>query len=110
MNTEPKESAQHDAGEVAKNVKSQLKVGLMLMFFVLVAVTAAFFPLGSAKARTIGVCIAVAINVFLVTAVSMHLKTEKKTITQFLVFTVAFVIFLFALTALAYFDSTGHRH
>lgn len=105
--------SQHDPQaiqEAIRNKYSQLKVGLTLMVFILVAVTAEFFPYGSTKARNIGVCVAVAINVFLVTAVSMHLKTEKKTITHFLVFTVIFILFLFALTALAFFDSTGHRH
>ena len=110
MSTNPQQGAPHEAEEVGKYVKSQIKVGLSLMVFIIVAVTAAFFPFGSARDRTIGICIAVAINVFLVTAVSMHLKTEKKTITQFLIFTVVFVIVLFGLTALAHFDSTAGRH
>jgi len=110
MSTDPEQGAPHDAGEVGKYVKSQIKVGLTLMVFILVAVTAAFFPVGSPGGRMAAVCIAGLINVFLVTAVSMHLKTERKTITQFLVFTVIFVLVLFGLTMLAHFDSTAGRH
>ena len=110
MSTNPQHDAPHDAEEVGKYVKSQIKVGLALVVFTIVAVTAAFFPFGSSKGRTIAVAVAVLINAFLVTGVSMHLKSEKKTITQFLVFTVIFVIVLFGLTALAHFDSTGNHH
>ncbi len=39
-------------------------------------------------------------------AISMHLKSEKKTITQFLFFTAVFIVVLFGLTMLAFFDST----
>lgn len=110
MNTDPEKSPSQSVEEVLKYRNSQLKVGAALAVFVLVAVSAAFAPFGSADARMIAVCLAVVVNVSLVAGVSMHLKSEKKTITQFLVFTVAFVIVLFALTALAHFDSTAYRH
>jgi len=102
MSTEPQPGAPPDAGEVGKNVRTQIKVGVSLMVVTIAAVLAMNHP--------IAVGIAVAINAILIAAVSMHLKTEKRTITQFLVFTVIFVIVLFGLTALAYFDSTGRHH
>lgn len=110
MNTDPDKNPSQSIEEVLKYRNSQLKVGMALAVFVGVAVTAAFAPFGSAGARTIAVCLAVVINIFLVAGVSMHLKSEKKTITQFLVFTVIFVIVLFALTGLAHFDSTANHH
>lgn len=110
MSNNPQNSNQHDAAEVDKYVSSQKKVFVGLIIFTLVAVTAAYLPFGSIKAHTVVVAIAVLINAFLVAGISMHLLTEKKTITQFLIFTVIFGGFLFALTALAYFDSTGHHH
>ena len=110
MSTDPQNNAPRDLDEVIKYRNSQLKVGLTLVVFIIVAVAATFFPFGSPKARTIAVCLAVLINVFLVTAVSMHLKSEKRTITQFLVFTVIFAAVLFGLTMLAHFDSTGNHH
>ncbi|HWB58252.1 MAG TPA: hypothetical protein VG733_02125 [Chthoniobacteraceae bacterium] len=111
MSSDPKSNAPHDdAEEVSKYVSSQKKVGVSLMVLVLVAVVAAFFPAGTPGLRTAALLVAVAINVFLVAGVSMHLKTEKKTITQFLIFTVIFIFVLFGLTMLAFFDSTGHHH
>jgi len=110
MSNNPQNSPAEDAAEVTKYVKSQIKVGLALIVFTLVAVTASFLPVGSVQGRTTVVVLAVLTNAFLVAAVSMHLKSEKRTITQFLVFTVIFSGVLFALTALAFFDSTGHHH
>jgi hypothetical protein len=78
--------------------------------FTFIAVIATFLPFGSLKSHTVVVVLAVLTNAVLVAAVSMHLKSEKKTITQFLFFTVVFFCVLFALTALAFFDSTGHHH
>jgi len=110
MSTNPKSGSPQDIEEVNKYVKSQIKVGIALVVFTFVAVIATFLPVGSVKSHTVLVVLAVLTNAFLVAAVSMHLKTEKKTITQFLIFTVIFGGALFALTALAYFDSTGHHH
>ena len=113
MSSDPKPGTNHDeqdANYVKSQLQTQLKVGAALVVFVLVAVTAAFGPFGSPTLRTLGVVAAVLGNVSLVAAVSMHLKSEKKTITQFLVFTAIFIVVLFGLTMLAFFDSTGHHH
>lgn len=110
MSHNPQNSPAQDAAEVSKYVKSQIKVGAALIVFTIVAVTATFLPFGSLQARTTVTVLAVLTNAFLVAGVSMHLISEKKTITQFLVFTAIFFGVLFALTALAFFDSTGHHH
>jgi hypothetical protein len=102
MSTEPQKRTPADPAEVSKSVHSQIKVGLSLMIVTIAAVLAMNHP--------VAVGIAVAINVILIAFVSMHLKDEKKTITQFLVFTAIFIVVLFGLTALAHFDSTGLHH
>jgi hypothetical protein len=110
MSTNPQNGTPKDAEEVSKYVSSQKRVGLALIGFTILAVAAAFVPFGSLKSHTLAVGVIVLINAFLVAGISMHLKTEKKTITQFLIFTIIFGGALFALTALAYFDSTGYHH
>lgn len=110
MSTESSQVIPQDGKDAYKQAWAQLKIGIGVMIVTLVGVVAAFVPVGTANGRSIAVGIAIVVNAFLVAGLSMHLKSEKKTITQFLVFTVIFTIVLFALTALAFFDSTGHRH
>jgi FtsH-binding integral membrane protein len=107
MNPNPKNDAPADPLEIGRNVRTQVRVGITLVIFTLVAVAISYVPFHSQRAHILAVVAVAALNAVIVAGISMHLKTEKKIIGQFLVFTLAFVIGLFALTALAFFDSTG---
>jgi len=107
MNPNPSTHAPADPHEIGKNVKTQVRVGITLVIFTLVAVAISYVPFHSQRAHILAVIGVAALNALIVAGISMHLKTEKKIIGQFLVFTIVFVIGLFALTALAFFDSTG---
>jgi len=107
MNSNQPHDIPADPYEIGKNVRTQIKVGIALVIFTLLAVGISYVPFHSQRAHILAVAAVAALNAFMVSGISMHLKTEKKIIGQFLVFTVVFVIGLFALTALAFFDSTG---
>ena len=96
-----------DPHEIGRNVRTQIRVGITLVIFTLVAVGLSFVPFHSQTTRILAVVAVAALNALLVTGISMHLKTEKQIIGRFLVFTLVFVIGLFALTLLAFLDSTG---
>ncbi|MEI8340757.1 MAG: cytochrome C oxidase subunit IV family protein [Verrucomicrobiota bacterium] len=107
MNTKPIHDSPADPKEIGRNVRTQIQVGITLVIFTLVAVGISYVPFHSQRSRILAVIAVAAVNAIMVSGISMHLKTEKKIIGQFLVFTIVFVIGLFALTALAFFDSTG---
>jgi caa(3)-type oxidase subunit IV len=107
MSTHPQDTPAHDAHEIGKNVQTQIRVGIALVIFTVFAVAISLFPFHSQKLRIFAVIAVAFFNAALVSGISMHLKTEKKIIGRFLIFTVIFVIVLFGLTALAFLDSTG---
>ena len=106
MNTHQPNHPPADPNEIGRNVKTQIGVGIALVIFTLVAVGLSYVPFHSQTARMLVVIAVAALNALLVTGISMHLKTEKKIIGRFLDFALVFVIGLFALTVLAFFDST----
>lgn len=110
MSAPTQNNTPEDLHEVGKYVKSQIRVGLALVVFTVIAVAVSFLPFHSSSARILAVFVFVLINAVLVSAISMHLKSEKRTITQFLIFTAIFTGVLFALTMLAQSDSTNLLH
>ena len=106
MNAPEQNSPAPDVREITRNVKTQVQVGIALVLFTMVAVGISYVPFHSQKTHILAVIAVAGINALLVSGISMHLKSEKKVIAKFLVFTIIFVIGLFALTALAFLDST----
>jgi len=106
MNAPQHNSPAPDAREISKNVRTQVRVGIALVFFTVVAVGISYVPFHSQTTHILAVVAVAALNALIISGISMHLKSERKTIAKFLVFTIIFVIGLFALTALAFFDST----
>lgn len=101
------------AQEFSRHVKSYLTVGAIQIAFTLVAVILAFIPFASGSTKIIAVLLAASANAVVVAAIQMHLKSEKKTIWNFLFFTGVFFVVLFGLTLLAWSDpiaGTSHTH
>ena len=96
-----------DPREIARNVQTQIQVGIALVISTIGAVAVSFVPFQSQRTRIFAVISVAVFNAIMVSAISMHLKSEKNIIRQFLVFTLAFVFGLVALTVLALTDSTG---
>ncbi len=90
--------------EIRKHLKLYWAIGGLLLIFTAITVIVAQFHLGT-HGNNIIVGLAIAVfKMSLVALIFMHLKGEKTMIYKFLVFTVIFVIGLFALTYLAHVD------
>ena len=86
------------------HAKPYLKIGAWLFILTAVTVALAYVDFGT-HARNVVVALLVAtFKVCLVGAVFMHLKGESMTVWRPLYFTVFFVIGLFVLSLLAFFD------
>jgi len=95
---------EHAAHNVAKHVRKYLLVGATLITFTAITVFLAYVNFGTMKAN---VAVAMAVATFkaaLVAAIFMHLSNEKRLIYRILVFTAFFVLGLFFLTYLAWYD------
>ena len=94
----------HDHHDVSKHVRKYLMVGALLMIFTVITVALSYFDFGSHKANiAVGMLVAT-FKAGLVAAIFMHLSAEKKLIYQVLIFTVFFVLGLFWLTYLHWYD------
>ena len=99
---------EHYAHEVAHHVKKYIMVGVTLLAFTAITVFLSYVNFGTAKAN-IGVALLVAtFKAGLVAAIFMHLSAEKKLIYRVLIFTGLFVLGLFWLTFLAWYDPVHH--
>lgn len=90
-----------------------LIVGGVLLVFTLITVWLSYFDFGSTKANVIIAMIVATFKVTLVGAIFMHLKEEKKTIWRPLFFTAFFVLGLFVLSLLHFYDpilGSVHNH
>ena len=94
----------HLVEHMAKHVKGYFVVGGVLIFFTAVTVALSYVDFGSLKANWIIAMIVATFKVGLVGAIFMHLKGERWTIWQFLLFTAFFAAGLFLLTLLAWED------
>ena len=94
----------HDDHDFWGHAKLYLWVGAILILFTAVTVFLSYVDFGSTKANIIVGMIVATFKVCLVGAIFMHLKEEKKTIWRPLLFTLFFVLGLFLLTLLAFYD------
>ncbi len=93
-----------DHHDVSKHVNKYLLVGGLLLVFTVITVALSYFDFGSHKANmAIGMFVAT-IKAGLVAVIFMHLAAEKKLVYQVLIFTGLFVVALFWLTYLAWYD------
>ena len=109
MNNPPDVSpdpAEHEeyAHGVHQHVKRYVIVGGTLLLFTLITVALSYVDFGTSKVN-IGVAMLVAtFKALLVAAIFMHLAAEKRLIYRVLIFTGFFVLGLFWLTFLAWYD------
>ena len=94
----------HHHHDVSKHVRKYLLVGAVLLAFTLVTVGLSYVDFGSTKANmAIGMLVAT-FKAGLVAAIFMHLSAEKQLIYRILIFTAFFVLGLFWLTYLHWYD------
>ena len=94
----------HGHHDVSKHVRKYLMVGALLLIFTVITVALSYFDFGSHKANiAVGMLVAT-FKAFLVAAIFMHLSAEKQLIYRVLIFTVFFVLGLFWLTYLHWYD------
>ncbi|HEY0369405.1 MAG TPA: cytochrome C oxidase subunit IV family protein [Chthoniobacterales bacterium] len=92
------------AHHVSSHVRKYLMVGALLLTFTAVTVFLSYVDFGSRKANmAIGMLVAT-VKAALVAAIFMHLSAEKKLIYRILLFTAFFVLGLFWLTYLHWYD------
>jgi caa(3)-type oxidase subunit IV len=89
---------------IRKHVKGYLMVGVFLLTFTALTVALSYVNFGTRKAN-IGIAMLVAmLKAGAVAAVFMHLAAEKRLIYRILIFTGFFVLGLFWLTFMAWYD------
>jgi caa(3)-type oxidase subunit IV len=101
------EQAAHDehvAHDVSKHIRGYLMVGLTLIAFTAITVALSYIDFGSHKANMAVAMLVATFKAALVAAIFMHLSNEKRMIYRILIFTVFFVLGLFFLTYLAWYD------
>lgn len=109
MNNPPdisQDPAEHEeyAHNVQKHVKGYLLVGAVLIVCTALTVGLSYVNFGSQKANIVVAMLLAAFKVGLVGAIFMHLAAEKKLIYRVLIFTAFFVLGLFWLTYLAWYN------
>ncbi len=109
MNNIPDISPQaHETEEYAHGVHSHVKryllVGAVLLFFTGITVWLSYVDFGSRKANIAVAMLVAAIKASCVAAIFMHLSAEKRLVYRILIFTVVFVLGLFWLTYLAWYN------
>lgn len=93
-----------DHHDVSKHVRKYLMVGALLLIFTVITVGLSYVDFGSTKANmAIGMLVAT-FKAGLVAMIFMHLSAEKQLIYRVLLFTVLFVLALFWLTYLHWYD------
>ena len=94
----------HAAHNVAKHVRKYLLIGLILVTFTAITVWLSYVDFGTQKANVTVAMIVATFKAGLVAAIFMHLSHEKQLIYRILIFTAFFVLGLFFLTYLAWYD------
>src|SRR3954468_20451374 len=95
---------EHGAHNVAKHVRKYLLIGAVLVTFTAITVWLSYVDFGTMKANVAVAMLVATFKAGLVAAIFMHLSNEKRLIYRILVFTVFFVLGLFFLTYLAWYD------
>lgn len=98
----------HAAHHVAKHIKGYLIVGITLITFTAITVFLSYVNFGTQKANVAVAMLVATFKAGLVAAIFMHLSSEKRAIYRILIFTVFFVLGLFWLTYLAWYDPVVH--
>ena len=98
----------HGAHDVAKHIRGYLIVGATLLTFTIITVFLSYVNFGTQKANIAVAMIVATFKAGLVAAIFMHLSSEKRAIYRILLFTAFFVLGLFWLTYLAWFDPVVH--
>ena len=94
----------HDHHDVSKHVRKYLMVGALLLLFTAITVGLSYVDFGTNKANmAVGMLVAT-FKAALVAAIFMHLSAEKQLIYRILIFTGFFVLGLFWLTYLHWYD------
>jgi caa(3)-type oxidase subunit IV len=94
----------HVAHNVAKHIRGYMMVGGTLLTFTAITVFLSYVNFGTMKANVAVAMLVATFKAGLVAAIFMHLSNEKKLIYRILVFTAFFVLGLFFLTYLAWYD------
>ena len=94
----------HVAHDVSKHIRGYLMVGLTLLVFTGITVALSYLDFGTQKANVAVAMVVATFKAALVAAIFMHLSNEKRMIYRILIFTAFFVLGLFFLTYLAWYD------
>ena len=94
----------HVAHNIAKHIRGYMMVGGTLLAFTALTVFLSYVNFGTMKANVAVAMLVATFKAGLVAAIFMHLSNEKKLIYRILVFTAFFVLGLFFLTYLAWYD------
>ena len=109
MNNPPdisQDPAEHEeyAHGIQKHVRGYLMVGALLLSFTAITVALSYVNFGTPKANIAVAMLVATLKAGLVAAIFMHLAAEKRLIYRVLVFTGFFVLGLFWLIFLAWYD------
>lgn len=107
VSQDPSEHEEY-AHNVQKHVKGYLIVGAMLLAFTALTVALSYVDFGTRKANIAVAMLVALLKAGLVAGIFMHLAAEKRLIYRVLVFTAFFVLGLFWLTFLAWYDPIVH--
>jgi cytochrome c oxidase subunit 4 len=99
---------EHGAHDVAKHVRGYLMVGGTLLLFTAITVALSYVNFGTQKANVAVAMLVATLKAGLVAAIFMHLSSEKRMIYRILIFTFFFVLGLFWLTYLAWYNPVTH--
>jgi len=103
ISQDPKEYEEYAHG-IRKHVRGYLMVGATLLAFTAITVALSYVHFGTPKANIAVAMLVATFKAGLVAAIFMHLAAEKRLIYRILIFTGFFVLGLFCLTFLAWYD------
>ena len=103
ISQDPSEHEEY-AHNVQKHVRGSLTVGALLLAFTAITVALSYVDFGTRKANIAVAMLVATLKAGLVAAIFMHLAAEKRLIYRVLVFTGFFVLGLFWLTFLAWYN------
>jgi caa(3)-type oxidase subunit IV len=95
---------EHGAHNVARHIRKYLLIGAILVTFTAITVWLSYVDFGSQKMNVTVAMLVATFKAGLVAAIFMHLSSEKQLIYRILIFTAFFVLGLFFLTYLAWYD------
>jgi cytochrome c oxidase subunit IV len=95
---------EHTAHDVAKHIRLYVMIGVTLLLFTGITVALSYVNFGTQKANVAVAMLVATFKAGLVAAIFMHLSSEKRMIYRILLFTFFFVLGLFWLTYLAWYD------